>query len=585
MKNFVKTNYLFIIIFVLFLVIRIINFSNWLWYESFSEVAWISELISIKDCLFANTFPHFPLSFILYKIWALFMWGTIIWVKTMHLILNILTFFLVYKTALLFYKDKKVANWSILLYTISFYAYAWNTMWIDQDLALNPLLFILSLYLYKKLDLTKFANIILLWLSCALLSSSRLILWVIVIWIIFIDIVINKIFILKDFKFKSILKATWYFFEIFISYLVITVWLIYLMYLIFPDSVLAELVTYKKLFTWNSWYEWVTLLTRMSFLWQVFLYVSPLILAIIFLFKNFRKHQILLISTIIMIFYMLMWTSWWDPARWMMPILPILVILWWCLCVEYVNKKNRYRIILPSILLIWLNYFLLDYSNLPLNVSDYLSDPLNKVFILTTSVFSPIYLNSKLVFLTVWLTVILFWFALISKKKIYKSIFIIFALWVNLFFVYTDIFQIKQPNISSISKEIRNFCLNNCSIDDKIYSDSITKHQPVFSLWDKYIWNYFSYKLDENVVEINYNLHKNPILLSWTNLFSQNYPALDYIDIINNNWSGFVFFTHYFGNNKEESVLSNNWCRTLKIFTWNVHEVYWIVYSCDFYIN
>jgi hypothetical protein len=377
------------------------------------------------------------------------------------------------------------------------------------------------------------------------------------------------------------LKVVWCFLKIFIPFLIITSWLIYLMYIVFPSSVSSELITYKKLFTWNSWYEWTTLLTRLSFLWQVFLYVSPLILAIGFLFKNFKKHQLLLISTIILVLYMLVWTSWWDPARWMMPVLPILVILWWYLCAEYVNKKNWYWVVLPLILLLCFNYLFLNYSDLPLNVSDYLSNPLNKIFILTTSVFSPIYLNSKLVFSVVWFTLIFFLLTIISRNKIYKSIFIIFALWVNLFFVSTDVFQIKQPNISNINKEIRKFCLEYCSIDDTIYSDSITKHQPVYSLWDKYIWNYFSYELSDEIVNLNKKLYKNPVLLSGINLFSQNYQALNYVDFIKTTWPWFVFITHYFGNDVEIGVLKDK-CEMIRKFKWTIDEIYWIAFKCEF---
>ena len=580
MKSFIKNNYVLLIIFIVFLWIRIFNFTNWMWYEGFSEIVGISELISIGSG-YINRFPHFPLSFILYKIWALAAWNTIIWVKAMHLLLNILTFFLIYKTALLFYNDKKVANWSALIYTISFYAYAWNTMWIDQDLAVNPLLFILSIYLYKKLDLSKLKNNILLWLSCALLSSSRLILWVIIIWIIFIDILINKIYLKwKFFKFKDFWQSLLYFIKLFIPYILITSVLIYLMYIIFPDAVISELLTYKKLFLWNSWYE-SNLLTRISFLWQVFLYVSPLILCIFPLFKNFKRHQLLIISSVIMILYMLVWTSWWDPARWMMPILPIISILRWVVCSQYITKKNWRTIAIMAIILCFLNFLYLDYSSLPSNVGDYLSSSLDKVFILTTTVFSPIYLNSKLVFWIVWLTIVLSLLTIFWKDKISKYLFISFSLWVNVFLIITDMFQIKQPHITDIVVEMSKFCYENCSINDNIYSDSTSKDVAEMWLWNKYIWNHFSFNLDDEIIERNYELHRNPILLNWINLFSQNYPSIDYIDTIKRNWPWFVFVTHYFGNDEEIKVL-NEKCETMEIFSWNIDEIYWIVFWCDF---
>lgn len=584
MRHFIKNNYPILIIFAVFLITRIVRFTDWMWYEWFSEVAWVWELISTWST-FINRFPHFPLAFIFYKIWALLVWNTILWVKAMHLFLNILTFLLIYKTAILFYNDKKVANWSVLIYTISFYAYAWNTMWIDQDLALNPLLFILSLYLYKKLDLSKFKNIILLWLSCALLSSSRLILWVIVMWVIFVDILINKI-IWSQKIIKWFIESIRSFIKIFIPYALITSIFIYLMYKIFPNAVIEELTVYKNIFLWNVlWKTWngPLLLNGVSFLWQVFLYVSPLIFWIFPLIKNFRKHQLLLLSSIIMVMYMLVWIfSRWDPARWMMPIVPIFTILRWFVCSKYINKRSWYFVIIITIVLCVLNYLCLDYSSLPGNVGDYLSSPLNRIFILTTTVFAPVYLNSKIVFWIAWMTVILVLLAFFWKSKISKYMFIFFALWVNLFLVVTNFFQIKQPHMTDIVIEMSQFCFDGCNIDDVIYSDSISKDVAAIWLWDKYMWNYFSLNLDENILDINNKLHKNPFLLSWINLFSQNYQASDYIDTIKTNWPWFVFLTHYFGNSEEINVL-NEKCEKVEVFSWNIDEIYWIVFWCNLY--
>jgi hypothetical protein len=303
--NYLKRNYMFIIIFVFFVFTRIYNFSDVIRYESAQWILQTIQLITIKWQIF-HLIPHFPLAIILYKIWALIAWNSIIWISMMHLFLNILTFFLVYKTALLLYNDKKVANRSILLYTISFYAYVWNTMWIDQDLAINPLLFILTLYLYKKYSEFSFKNILLIALSCSLLTISRPILWIIIMWIIFIDMISNYIVNnRKKIKFSWVMENVIKFLKLFIPYLIIWWLLSYLMFKLFPSPVLKSLNTYKNMFMWvNSWWS---LITRVAFLGHVFMYTSPLILSLVFLFKKYLKHQTVIISSLIMILYMSMW--------------------------------------------------------------------------------------------------------------------------------------------------------------------------------------------------------------------------------------------------------------------------------------
>ena len=580
-KSFVKNNIILIIIFLLFIITRLLNFTDTIRYESSQWILQVMQFITIKWQIF-HLIPHFPLAVILYKVWALAIWNTIIWVKAMHLLLNVITFFLTYKTAILFYNDKKVANWSILLYTISFYAYAWNTMWIDQDLAINPLLFLLTLYLYKKYSDFSLKGISLTVLSCSLLTISRPILWVIVMWIICLDMISNYIVKnKKNIKFSWIVCEVFRFLKLFIPYLIIWWLLCYLMLKLFPSPVLKALNTYKNLFTWNWWYEWVTLLTRFSFLWQVFLYTSPLIICILPLFRNFKKHKTLLIASIIMVLYMFMWLSWWDPARRMMPILPIFSILLWVVCSQYINKKNWWLIFAIALWLCSFNYLYLDYSLLPYNVNDYLSSPLNKVFILTTTIFSPIYLNSELVFWIVWITLILVFLALLQKNRITKYIFISFSLWINLFLVTTHIFQIKQPHITTIWKEMYEFCVKNCDWDKKIYSDQLTKDTIMLWLWDKNIWSYFNLHPDNDTISATEYLLSNPINLKGINLFTQGLELEDFVDTIKSDWSGFVFMTKYFGNNEEINVLSEK-CETIKKFSWDIDEIYWIVYLCSF---
>ncbi|MFZ2718551.1 MAG: hypothetical protein WAZ12_02030, partial [Candidatus Absconditicoccaceae bacterium] len=73
----------------------------------------------------------------------------------------------------MFYKEKKIANWAILIYTISFYAYASNSMGIDQDLGINQLFFISTLYFYKKSNILSLGNILKIVVSNSLLTLSR----------------------------------------------------------------------------------------------------------------------------------------------------------------------------------------------------------------------------------------------------------------------------------------------------------------------------------------------------------------------------------------------------------------------------
>ncbi len=576
--KFFKNNYIFLIVLSLFLLTRIINFSDVIWYESSQRILQIMQFVTIKWQIF-HLIPHFPLAVILYKIWALVVWNTIIWVKAMHLLLNIMTFFLVYKTALLFYNDKKVANWSVLLYTISFYAYAWNTMWIDQDLAINPLLFLLTLYLYKKYSDFPLKGTLLTVLSCSLLTISRPILWIIVMWIVCLDMISNYIVEnKKNIKFSWIMWEIFSFLKLFIPYLIIWGVLCYCMYKLFPSPVIKALNTYKNLFSWV--WGWWSLLTRIAFLGHVFMYTSPLILSIFFLFKKYSKHQTVIIASVIMILYMCMGLSWWDPARWMMPVLPIFVIWWWYLCAEYVNKKNVIWIVMVAIIIIILNTVLLDYSKLPANITDYLSNIFDRIFVLESTIFNPIFLDTKLVFCIAWFSLVFFLLFILSKNKKLKSLFFIFSLWVNISLISIHFFQIKQPHISDIWKQMYEFCAENCDGDKKIYSDQLTKDTIMLWLREKNMWSYFSLQPGNEIVEISDKLLESPINLTGINLFTENLQKTDINEEIEKKWPWFVFITKYFGNEKEFSVL-NKKCEMVRKFTWNISEIYWIVYMCD----
>ena len=573
-----KKNYIFIIIFLFFIFTRIYNFSDVIRYESAQWILQTIQLITIKWQIF-HLIPHFPLAVILYKIWALIAWNSIIWISMMHLFLNILTFFLVYKTALLLYNDKKVANRSILLYTISFYAYAWNTMWIDQDLAINSLLFIFTLYLYKKYSEFSFKNILLIALSCSLLTISRPILWIIIMWIIFIDMISNYIVNnRKKIKISWVMENVINFLKLFIPYLIIWWLLSYLMFKLFPSPVLKSLNMYKNMFMWvNSWWS---LITKVAFLGNVFMYTSPLILSLVFLFKKYSKHQTIIISSIIMILYTSIWLSWWDPARWMMPILPIFVIGWWYLCSKYINKKNAIWIIIIAIIIVVFNTALLNYNNLPININDYLSNMFNRVFLLQSTIFNPIFLDTKLVFWIAWFSLVFFILFLLSKNTKIKALFFVFSLWVNVSLISIHLLQIKQPRISSIWRQMYEYCAENCNLDQKVYSDQLTKDTIMLWLRNKDIGSYFRLQPSTEITETSNKLLKQPINLTWVNLFTEGLPKWDILDVIKNNWSWFVFLTHYFNNNEDVNLL-NKECKIIKRFDWNINEIYWIVYLCD----
>lgn len=170
--------------------------------------------------------------------------------------------------------------------------------------------------------------------------------------------------------------------------------------------------------------------------------------------------------------------------------------------------------------------------------------------------------------------------AIILKNKIYKSIFIIFALWVNLFFVVTDVFQIKQPDMTKVTSKMSEFCYYNCSISDKIYSDQISREVAMLWLWNKYIWNYFSFELNDEILDLNEKLYKNPVLLTGVNLFSQNYQALDYVSFIKQNWTWFIFLTHYFDSDEEIRVLKDE-CEVVEKIDWKYDDIYWIIFKCE----
>jgi hypothetical protein len=365
---------------------------------------------------------------------------------------------------------------------------------------------------------------------------------------------------------------------LFIPYLIIWWLLSYLMFKLFPSPVLKSLNTYKNMFMWvNSWWS---LITRVAFLGHVFMYTSPLILSLVFLFKKYLKHQTVIISSLIMILYMSMWLSWWDPARWMMPILPIFVIGRWYLCSEYINKKNAIWIIIIAIIIVVFNTAFLNYNNLPININDYLSNMFNRVFLLQSTIFNPIFLDTKLVFWIAWFSIVFFILFLLSRNTKIKALFFVFSLWVNVSLISIHLLQIKQPRISSIWKQMYEYCAENCNLDQKVYSDQLTKDTIMLWLRNKDIGSYFRLQPSIEIIETSNKLLKQPINLIWVNLFTECLPKWDIVDIIKNNWSWFVFLTHYFDNNEDIDLL-NRECKIIKRFDWNINEIYWIVYLCD----
>lgn len=577
--SFIQENRVFLMILGVFLLIRFIVFNNFYRYESNATIRQTIELITIKGQIF-NALPHFPLTVILYKIWWLISNHTIIGVKSIHLLLNIITFFIIYKTSLLLYKEKRIANRAITIYTISFYAYAWISMGIDQDLFVNPLFFILTLYLYKKSPTLSFWNIIKIAISWSLLTISRPILGLIVFFIIFLDMFGNTIKqYWKHIKIKNIVNYIWNYLKIFLPYLIIGGILCYLMYYLFPDPVTKSINNYMKMFSWTS--EWTALLTKLSFWWQLFIYTTPLILAIFLLVKDFWKHQLIIIASFTMFLYVYMWLKWWDPARRLMPVLPVLMIGIWFICNKYINKKHIIQIIGVGTIMLVINS-MINYKNLPLDITDYLLNPLNKIFILTSTVFNPIYLDSKLVFFIAWFSLLSFLSILLFRKKIFIRILLIFGLWINIFLIFTDMFQIWQPNIQKISKNIYNFCYENCKIWENIYFDWISKDSVLLGIENREIWQYFSFKTNEEKKEKVNKILKNAIHIKNINLFTNYmYQEENFRNQIQKNWSGYVFLTYYYGkkNDKVTEILNKN-CNLQRTFTKN-NYVKWLIYYCD----
>ena len=579
-NTFIKENKIFLIIFGIFLLIRFIVFSNFYRYESSAWIRQIVEFITIKGQIF-NIIPHFPLAVILYKIWWIISNNTIIGIKSIHLLLNIITLFLIYKTSLLLYKDKKIANRAIIIYTISFYAYAWSSMGIDQDLFVNPLFFILTLYFYKKSITLSLWNISKIAISGSLLTISRPILGLVVYFIIFLDMFWNIIKqYWKHMRIRNILHGIWNYLKVFLPYLIIGGFLCYIMYYLFPDAVTKSINNYIIMFSGASGYK-SSIMNKISFGGQLFIYTTPLILAMFLLLKNFRKHQIIIISSFVMFLYIYVWLDGWDPARRMMPIAPILMIGIGYMCSQYINKKNIMRSIGTAGIMIAINS-MIHYQNLPLNIGDYLSNPLNKIFILTSTVFNPIYLNSKLLFFITWCSILLFLSILILRKTIFTKILLLFWLWINIFMIATDMFQIGQPNISKISKQMYNFCYQNCKLWERIYFDRISKDTVLLWIENREIWQYFSLNPDRDKQEKIKKILKNAIHIKNINLFTNyDYGKTDFRKTIQEKWSGYVFLTYYYGK-KNDTVTEklNQECNLQTIFTWNSY-IKWIVYYCN----
>ncbi|MFZ2150430.1 MAG: hypothetical protein WAZ75_00655 [Candidatus Absconditicoccaceae bacterium] len=483
----------------------------------------------------------------------------------------------------MFYKEKKIANWAILIYTISFYAYASNSMGIDQDLGINQLFFISTLYFYKKSNILSLGNILKIVVSNSLLTLSRPILGLIIFFIIFLDMFGNTIVKYgKEIKIKYILGMLLQYIKIFIPYLIIGGGLCYVLYYLLPDPIVKSINTYITLFNLDK--SGITFLTRLSFVGQIFMYITPLVLCIFLLVKDWSKNQLIIISSFVMFLYGYMGSSGGDPARRMMPILPILMIGIGYICNQYINKKNIIWVIVIAIVMLSINSNI-NYQTLPLNVNDYISDPLNKIFILASTIIRPIYLSSKLVFFIGGFSLLSFLSILIFKKNIFKIIFLIFGLGINIFLISTDILNIGQPDIPTISKKMYNFCYQNCKVGENIYTDYISD-TVLLAVLNREVGPYFSTSVDQNIKDKNQIILNHFYNFKSINLFSDKKPIEDYRrDQIKKNGSGYVFLTYYFGKRNDNilDILNKN-CNLKEIFTGN-NYVKGFAYYCNINSN
>lgn len=578
----VKDNKYFIGILLLFLVIKFGSLHINLWYETSAWIRETLEFITINQQL--NLIPHIPFSLIIYKIRLFLANWDLIWIRLINVFFSLWLFFLIYRFAKLLYGEK-VALISIFIYTISFYGFVWSNIQIDQDSIINPFLFLLSIYLYKKNGVFSIKNILIVWLSIWLLTTSRILLWVIVLWILFFDIFLSRVkFNKKDF-FNSFFSFVKGYLPIFLTSISLSIIFIYVFYLFFPILVSTELNQYVHMFSWLGQRWWGQLITKLAFLSQVIIYSTPIVFSFIYLMKDFKKHQITILSSIFMLLYMYMWLNGWEPSRRLMSVISFMVI--WFSYIVYENFQVKHYI---KSLVIWVSIWLiflllntnLDYWNLPLGLSDFLSDPLNKIYILTTTTASPLYLHTKV--LLIWLLLPIFWFlfALLSKKIVFIRLFLTTTVSFNIFLISLYMFKLWQPDISYISQELKSYCFENCKIWENIYSDIPSKDTIMVWFLEKEIWNVFSFELNKETDTKIKQMRQKLIKLESVNLFTKNLTDMEIIKKqIKENWSWYVFLTNYLWerfNNKLINLL-NKECFLKKEFMWNQY-INWTIYYC-----
>gem|GEM_PF-4945153 len=98
--------------------------------------------------------------------------------------------------------------------------------------------------------------------------------------------------------------------------------------------------------------------------------------------------------------------------------------------------------LLSTILILLCNYVFIDYTQIPLGMNDFLANPFNKIFILSTSVSRAIYVQPILLYMIFLLSTLSFILYVFLKKNLFIRFFILLLAGWNLFLIISHTFEV-----------------------------------------------------------------------------------------------------------------------------------------------
>jgi hypothetical protein len=460
---------IFWIIFTIFLLSRILYlFGNYLWYD---EAGWGADLKDFNSFVHNPTsIPHLPLGLMVYKVSSLIFGLNDFAIRIVPIVFGIFSFLLIYSFARK-HSDERTALIAISIYTLMFWPYLSNVQ-IDMDGSILQFLVLCAVYMFMFKPFyhsNLYIGIVLCLISYARLITGPIILFCFGLYTLYLFYqdyrnYKEKFVIIRHIKHR-ILELV----QIFIAYVGFFIPLLSITW--FYNKELVVTVIEQTFFYGAKGYNLNLILIS---IYAIFIFL--LSFAIIFFDEKIYRKKNALFFIIISVYSFLVLGKTFDPARYLMILIPFVVLM----AAEFVNKHideiNTIRFIAMSIAF---TICYLSWSYVPIiyteNFNQFINTlSINSSFLVSGSSMKPVFIALQ-VFVFTYLAVAI-GFLLIKFKvwqQKYMAYIIALILAFNVFMILSFAHTTGQPDVAKIGKEMVLVCKQKCNLSYPFLSDSM----------------------------------------------------------------------------------------------------------------